>query len=182
MKDSKGAIREFRAAAAANPKEPNVHFGLGYLLWTERQYPEAATEFQTEVNNDPRHMQALLYLANSKIEMNRMDEARPLLEQVVRSIPNNSMGHLDLGIVYAEQDRKQQALAEFQTAAKLAPDDVNVHWRLGRLYRALGKTAEAKVELEKASNLNKAVNEGLLKMMSGLPAKDHEPEKSPAQK
>ena len=176
MKDTFGAIREFRAAVKANPKEPNVHFGLGYLLWTERQYPEAATEFQAEVDNDPHHMQAMLYLANAEIEMNRMDDAKPLLEKVVKSIPENSMGHLDLGIVYADEDRKQDALAQFQTAARLAPSDVNAHWRLGRLYMAMGKKAEAKVELDKASGLNKATNDGILKMMSGLPDKDHEQE------
>jgi tetratricopeptide (TPR) repeat protein len=35
MKDTLGATREFRAAVLANPKEPSVHFGLGYLLWTQ---------------------------------------------------------------------------------------------------------------------------------------------------
>ncbi len=173
MKDTFGAIREFRAAVKANPKEPNVHFGLGYLLWTERQYPEAAAEFQAEVNNDSHHMQAMLYLANSEIEMNRMDDAKPLLEKVVKGVPENSMGHLDLGIVYADADRKQDALEQFQAAARLAPSDVNAHWRLGRLYMAMGKKAEAKVELDKASSLNKATNDGILKMMSGLPDKDH---------
>lgn len=171
MKDTFGAIREFRAAVKANPKEPNVHFGLGYLLWTERQYPEAAAEFQAEVDNDPHHMQAMLYLANAEIEMNRMDDAKLLLEKVVKNIPENSMGHLDLGIVYTDADRKQEALAQFQTAARLAPSDVNAHWRLGRLYMAMGKKAEAKVELDKASGLNKATNDGILKMMSGLPDK-----------
>jgi tetratricopeptide (TPR) repeat protein len=173
MKDTYGAIREFRAAVAANPKEPNVHFGLGYLLWTERQYPEAASEFQAEIENDPRHVQAMLYLANSEIELNRQEDARPLLEKVVKDAPQNSMGHLDLGIVYDDEGRKQDALLEFQAAARSNPSDVNVHFRLGRLYRSLGKTAEAKAELDKASNLNKATNEGLLKMMSGLPGKDH---------
>jgi tetratricopeptide (TPR) repeat protein len=173
MKDTYGAIREFRAAVAANPKEPNVHFGLGYLLWTERQYPEAASEFQAEVDNDPHHMQAMLYLANSEIEMNRMDDAKPLLEKVVKNIPENSMGHLDLGIVYADAEHRQDALEQFQAAARLAPSDVNAHWRLGRLYLAMGKKAEAKVELDKASSLNKATNDGILKMMSGLPGKDH---------
>jgi tetratricopeptide (TPR) repeat protein len=173
MKDTFGAIREFRAAVKANPKEPNVHFGLGYLLWTERQYPEAAAEFQAEVDNDPHHMQAMLYLANSEIEMNRMDNARLLLEKVVKSIPENSMGHLDLGIVYADADRKQDALEQFQAAARLAPSDVNAHFRLGRLYMAMGKKAEAKLELDKASSLNKATNDGILKMMSGLPDKGH---------
>jgi len=114
--------------------------------------------------------------------MNRMEEARPLLEQVVKAIPNNSMGHLDLGIVYSEQDRKQEALVEFQTAGKLAPEDVNVHWRMGRLYLALGRKAEGKAELDKAQSLNKATNVGLLKVMSGLPAKDQGGTKSPEQK
>jgi tetratricopeptide (TPR) repeat protein len=173
MKDTYGAIREFRAAVAANPKEPNVHFGLGYLLWTERQYPEAASEFQAEIDNDPHHTKAMLYLANSEIELNRMEDARPLLETVVKSDPGSSMAHLDLGIVYADEDRKPEALAEFQAAEKLAPSDVNVHFRMGRLYRSMGKNAEAKAELEKASSLNKAANEGLLKIMSGLPGKDH---------
>ena len=81
MKDTVGAIREFRAAVKANPKEPNVHFGLGYLLWTKGQYPEAAAEFQAELDNDPQHLQAMLYLADAKMQMNQPDEARPLLEK-----------------------------------------------------------------------------------------------------
>ena len=175
MKDTFGAIREFRAAAAANPKEPNVHFGLGYLLWTERQYPEAAAEFQAEIDNDPHHTKAMLYLANAEIEMNRMEDARPLLESVVRDAPEDSMGHLNLGIVYTEEGRKEEALAELQKAARLAPADVNVHFRMGRLYRSMGKNAEAKEELDKASSLNRSTEEGLVKMMSGLPGKEHPP-------
>jgi len=182
MKDTYGAIREFRAAVAANPKEPNVHFGLGYLLWTERQYPEAATEFQAEIDNDPHHNQAMLYLANCEIEMNRISDAMLLLEAAVKSIPESSMAHLDLGIVYAEEDRKQEALAQFQTAAKLAPSDVNVHFRMGRLYRSLGNNAEAKAELDKASSLNKAENDGLLKAMSGLLNNDRKQDGSPEPK
>jgi tetratricopeptide (TPR) repeat protein len=42
MKDTIGTTREFRSAVQANPREPNVHFGLGYLLWKQMQYQEAA--------------------------------------------------------------------------------------------------------------------------------------------
>jgi len=65
---------------------------------------------------------------------------------------------------------KDEALREFQTAAKLAPGDVNAHWRLGRLYRTMGKTAEAKVEFDKAKTLNRNEDERLLKVMSKTPA------------
>ena len=39
LKNHVGAIEQFRAAVKADPTEPDVHFGLGYLLWGQRQYP-----------------------------------------------------------------------------------------------------------------------------------------------
>ncbi len=170
MKDPEGAMREFRAAIAANPKEPNVHFGLGYLLWTKGQYPEAAQEFQSELANDPHHLQAKLYLADAEMQMSKMDEARPLLEEIEKADPNIAMQHLDLGIVFAEEDRKQDAKSELEMAVKLAPKNVNAHYRLARLYRSMGMTAQAKAEFEKASGLNKAEDERLLKIMSTVPS------------
>ena len=55
MGDASGAIEMFRKAAKAKPSEPDVHFGLGYLLFTQKQYPEAIAEFQAELANDPNH-------------------------------------------------------------------------------------------------------------------------------
>jgi tetratricopeptide (TPR) repeat protein len=169
MHETIAATREFRAAVAANPREPNVHFGLGYLLWTQSQYQEAAQQFQAEIDNDPAHLQAMCYLADSRVRLNQMDEAQPLLERLVKLSPSNSMEHLDLGIVYSELGRKDDALAEFQAAAKISPSDVNVHWRMGRLYSSMGKKTEAKVELDKANTLNKAADEHLLQVMSRIP-------------
>jgi tetratricopeptide (TPR) repeat protein len=181
MKDTIGATREFRAAVQANPKEPNAHFGLGYLLWTQMQYPEAAQEFQAELEHTPDYTQAMLYLADADIQMNRTEAAGPLLEKLVKSDPAISMGRLDLGIVYAESGDKENALREFKAAAALKPDDVNVHMRLGRLYRSMGKTAEAKNEFDKASSLNKAADEALVDVMSGASEKSGTPPaKSPA--
>ena len=185
MKDTNGAIRELRAAVLVNPKEPNVHFALGYLLWTQGHTEEAAHEFQAELSNIPGHNQATLYLADSYLQMNRFEDARPLLEAVVKMSPTNSMGHLDMGIVYADAGRKEDALGEFKTAIKLKPDDVNAHWRLGRLYRSMGKTAEAKTEFDKSKSLNKIADERLLKVMSRVPQQERTPQgaaaASPAQ-
>jgi tetratricopeptide (TPR) repeat protein len=177
MKDTIGATREFRAAVQANPKEPNAHFGLGYLLWTQRQYQEASQEFQAELENTPDYAQAMVYLADAEIQMNRNDDARALLERVVKIDPAISLGHLDLGIVYAEANREEDALREFKAAAELKPDDVNVHMRLGRLYRSMGRTSEAKNEFDKARNLNRSAHDALITVMSNASEKDN---KSPA--
>ncbi len=161
MKDLPGATKEFRAAVEANPKEPNVHFGLGYLLWKQVQYPEAAKEFQAELENTPHYTQATLYLADCYIRMDRMDEAKPLLLEVVKENPGLYMGRVDMGIVYAAMGDNEEAVREFKAATRLEPDEVNAHMRLGRLYRSMGQTAEAEKEFDIAKGLNEATNEGL---------------------
>lgn len=176
MKDTVGATREFRAAVLANPKEPNVHFGLGYLLWMQGQTQEAAREFQAELNNDPEHTQATLYLADADIQMSRLEDARPLLEKLVKINPANSMGHLDLGIVYTEAGQRGDALRELKQATALKPDDVSAHYQLGRLYRSMGKTAEAKAEFDKTRTLNKTADDTLLKVMSKVPHQGSAPQ------
>ena len=156
----------FREAVKANPKEPGVHFGLGYLLWTQKQYSEAITEFQAELANDPNHAQSMLYLADAEIQSNQYAVAQPLLERAQKLDPSLPLSYLDLGIVYSETGRNADALRQLNRAAQLTPNDVNVHWRLARLYRALGRKDEAKVEFDKASTLNREADEALYKKIS----------------
>ena len=139
LKDVPGAIQQFRNAIKADPKEPDVHFGLGYLLWTQRQYAEAATELEAELANNPNHAQALTYLADADIQLNHPDLALPLLKKAVQIDPRLELAHLDLGILDADAGRQEEALQELKTAAELAPNDTDVHWRLGRLYGQSGK-------------------------------------------
>jgi len=165
MKDHAGAILQFRAAVKASPKEPDVHFGLGYLLWTQRQYPEAVSEFQVELANNPMHAQALTYMADAQMQLNHPELSPPLLEKALGIDPKLELAHLDLGVLYADAGRKDEALREMQAAVRLAPDDVNAHWRLGRLYRSMGEMEEAKAEMAKATKINRAADEDLAHKM-----------------
>jgi len=179
LKNHRGAIEQFRAAVKADPREPDVHFGLGYLLWTQRQYPEAVSEFQAELANNPNHIQAMIYLGDTQIRLKHPEEARPLLENALRIDPGRELAHLDLGILYADAGRQDGALREMKEAARLALEDVNVHWRLGRLYRSMGKKDEAKAEFDKASSITKAADDALVDKMGGAHAKDR-PAQQPA--
>ena len=171
MNDTAGAIDMFRKAVKAKPSAPDVHFGLGYLLLTQKQYPEAIKEFQAELVNNPNHAQALLYAAESEIQLNQYADAAPLLEKAVKLDPTLGLAHLDLGILAANDGRNDDALREFLAAEKLTPNDVNVHWRLGRLYRAMGRKEEAKAELDKASTITRSADQELYRKISGGQAK-----------
>lgn len=158
MQDHAGAIQQFRSAVKANPNEPNAHFGLGYLLWTQSQFPEAAQEFEAELTNDPDSAQAMAYLADSEIRMSQPDKALPLLQNAIRISPAMELPHLDLGILHADAGHREEALAEFTIAAKLSPNDFAVHYRLARLLKSMGRQQEAAVEFEKTNSLHQAAS------------------------
>jgi tetratricopeptide (TPR) repeat protein len=176
MKDHAGAIQQFRAAAKADPKMPNVHFVLGYLLWTQNQLEEAAQEFQAELTNVPNHPEVLTYLADVDIKLSNPGAAQPLLEEAIRIDPRIALAHLDLGIIYADADRKSDALREMKIAEQLDPNDTNVHWRLGRFYQAGGEKGEAKAEFDKTRNLQKAADEMIFKKLHEGQAKGKPPD------
>ncbi|MGD0735291.1 MAG: tetratricopeptide repeat protein [Terracidiphilus sp.] len=153
-----GAIEQFRAAVKADPKEPDVHFGLGYLLWGHKEYAEAIQEFEAELANNPNQAQALACLADTHIQMNHPELAQPLLEKAIQIDPGIELAHLDLGILYNDAGRRDDALRQLKIAEKLSPNDGNVHWRLGRFYQEAGKKEEAKAEFDQTKGLLKAAN------------------------
>ena len=91
MGDSAAAKKQFRAAILKNSSEPSVHFGLGYLLWSEGRWSEAANEFLLELQNDPNHTRARIYLADpwcGRLNLHR------LLRNWASSLPTNNQNHL----------------------------------------------------------------------------------------
>ena len=167
--DDAGAVEQFRSAVRANPKEPNVHFGLGYLLWKQSKVAEAATEFHAEIVNNPTQTNARAYLGDSYVILSKYAEAEPELLKAEADAPSIAMVHRDLGIVYANTHREDRAIKEFQLAITLDPQDVAPHWRLARLYQSSGRKDEAKLEFATASKMNKAADEALTSKISGTP-------------
>lgn len=165
------ATEQFRAAVKANPKEPNAHFGLGYLLWEQKHHDEAAKEFLAELENDPASVQARAYLGDTYVALNDYAKAQPELEKAAAEDPSTAFVHRDLGVVYADMGRKDDAITELQKAIALDPKDVAPHWRLARLYQSMGRKDEAKAEFDKASSMNKEADQALVdKLRQGQPS------------
>ncbi len=174
--DNAGAVQQFRAAVQANPKEPNVHFGLAYLLWAQKRYDEAIPEFKAELENDPRNDQAMIYLGDTYVQQNQFDLAKPVLERAVTNQDKVPLIHLDLGIVYMETGNPDAAAKELNRAVALEPDNVAAHFRLAKMYQSLGKKDEARAEFAKASSLNKKTDDALYRKIADANARpDRDP-------
>jgi tetratricopeptide (TPR) repeat protein len=169
--DNAGAVQQFRAAVQANPKEPNAHFGLAYLLWTQKKFDEAIPEFKAELENDPRNNQAMIYLGDTYVRQERFDLAREVLERAAHYQTSDPLIHLDLGIVYMETGDNDAAMRELNKTVALEPDNVTAHFRLATLYRSIGKKEEAKAEFVKANSLNKKKDDGLYQRIAAANAR-----------
>jgi tetratricopeptide (TPR) repeat protein len=161
MRDHEDAIQQFRNAVRADPKAPGVHFGLGYLLWAQSQFEEAAEQFQLEAENSANDAEDIAYWADANVRLNRADAARPLVEKALQLDSRQELPWLDLGILDAQAGNNEVAFRDFQTAEKIAPADVQVHWRLARLYQSMGKRAEAQAEFAKTKSLTQAADQSV---------------------
>lgn len=179
--DNAGAVQQFQAAVKANPKEPNVHFGLAYLLWAQKRYDEAIPEFKKELENDPQNSQAMIYLGDTYTQQGNFADAKTTLEAAGKYQPKFPLIHLDLGIADMETGENDAAIRELKDAIGLEPDNVTAHFRLATLYRKLGRRDEAKVEFAKASSLNKKTDDSLYKRIqdaNARPSADLKPPQS----
>jgi Flp pilus assembly protein TadD len=145
------ATKEFRSAIAKNPKEPNAHFGLGYLLWTQGKWAEAVSEFQLELQNDPRHARARIYLADSLVREAEYAQAQAELGKLSADEQSAALVHRDLGIIHAYGNRNADAVREFEMAVMLDPGEEETHLELARIYASMGKRDDASAERAKAS-------------------------------
>ena len=161
------AIAELETAARIAPNEPNVHFELGYLYFTQHDYERASAQFELELKNNPANAQALTYLADIKIRNNDDSAAQALLTRAVHLQNDIRLAYFDLGIVYANQKRNQDAIKALLRAEELDPKEPDAHYRLARIYMAVGEKQKADQEFAKTKDLHSKTAESLIQKVTG---------------
>ncbi len=69
------------------------------------------------------------------------------------AIKDNNIAHLNLGAIYQDEGRLNEALAEYRASAQVAPGYSRVHSNLGSVLDALGRPEEALAEYRLALQL-----------------------------
>ena len=164
---TKDAITEFLAAERVAPREPGVHFGLGYLYWELHDYDKAAPEFELELKNDSRNAQAYTYLGDIAYRNNQDVSAESFLKNAIHLQNGIRLAYFDLACVEAKQRHNSEAIEYFKHAERLDPHDADAHYRLGRIYMSLGEKQKAAEEFAKTKKLNQKTKESLINKISG---------------
>jgi tetratricopeptide (TPR) repeat protein len=159
------ALAEFRAAAQSNA--PDAHFSIGYLLWRDKHYNEAADEFRKELANNSGQYEALAYLGDCLLKQGDVDQASQYLHRSISQKDVLWITHYDLGIIAADQKNYPKAITELQRAANLNSKRAEVHYRLAQAYKAVGNGTKAQAELRAVSRLHEQRNQDLILKVHG---------------
>jgi len=96
---------------------------LGATALNGRNYDAALGRFREALAYDPRDLRAQLGLAIAYIRAGQDVSARSTLEGAILDHPDAPVLHVLLGDVYYGQEKTAEALAEWQKAYQMRPDD-----------------------------------------------------------
>jgi tetratricopeptide (TPR) repeat protein len=71
-----------------------------------------------------------------------------LLKNAIHLDPRLAKAHLQLADLYAERGDYQEAIPEYETAARVAPDLSETHYRLAIAYKRMGRSGQSAREMQ----------------------------------
>ena len=148
--DRTGAIADYRAALAADPQLPGVHFELAEALHSSPETSlkeEAEQEYRVAVAENPLDEKALSRLGDIVLEKGNLDEAEKYYKQALAIVPGEVDAEVGLASAYIQRGDMASALPFLESAVKADPGNILAHYRLSTVYRALHRPDDAKREL-----------------------------------
>ena len=100
--DLSGALQRANAYLAKNPKDAQARFLKGLILAEQNKSAEAIQIFTGLTEDFPELPEPYNNLAVLYAAQNKFDEAKNALEMAIRSHPNYSTAHENLGDIYAK--------------------------------------------------------------------------------
>ena len=154
MKNSDGAILEWKKAIDVAPRQPGVHYKLGDLYWSLSQWENATEQFRQELALDPANCMIHWKLGDILLRTNAdPNDALAGIDRALAGCPNLMEARADRARLLLKLHREQDAIAELRTVEKSDPAEPSTHFLLAQAYRATGKTQEAQSEMKSFSEL-----------------------------
>ena len=149
------ALDSFDKAQAADPNDSGVQSARAGVLLQIGRWKEAESALHRVLKTNPNDENALNGLGIiAWQDEQRYQQAVDYFQQAIRvhATPDsfNASLHNNLGAVCCEMGRCAEAIAHFQRAIELTPNDPEYHTNLGNAFGLMGRFAEARAEVERA--------------------------------
>jgi tetratricopeptide (TPR) repeat protein len=134
----------------AHPEDTNARYdrGIAFQMW--ERYQDAEHNFLETIRRDPTHYIAYINLAQVQAKLKRFDDAASTLERAIalaeQRRTNPAWAYLNLGQVYEDAGRVEEARAAYKAAIERNPKLIWAHYFYARFCEKLGET-DAAMEL-----------------------------------
>ncbi len=164
------AKKELEKALAANPSDDRVELALVHLLIATGQENEGTQRLRDFLTRHPKDQQAWYLLGKTYLSLSEQS-----LAQVNAIDPNSATAHEIAGEIDESMRNYDGALAEYNKAVQLAPNQPGAHYHLGNAFWLESKWASAQKEFEAELHNDPANCTTLWKLGNSLLAENGDP-------
>lgn len=146
----KGRLEEARKAfekcLEIEPRFTEARNNLGTILQEMKLLDQAEAEFKTALLDPAYPNRELPYfnLARLYVLQDRLEEALDNVQKAIQIQPRLAMAHNLRGVIMERKDNSVEAVASYEQAVKIVPDDVLFNYNLGTALFKSGSYARAK--------------------------------------
>jgi tetratricopeptide (TPR) repeat protein len=148
------AEAHYRESLAIEP-QPAIYNDLGFVLERQGLAEEAVGAYRKALELDPGSASAHYNMGSSLARSGEFAQAEKHLRAAVAKNPGTQT-YTGLGIVLSQQGKADEAVASLQAAIRADPKNAAAHQALAQAFTSLGRTEEARKELEMAKALERS--------------------------
>ncbi len=146
------AEQSFSRANVLDPENPKALFHLGFFALLRKDFPKAASFFQSALKQDPNYVDALFRLGNCYQEAGDRSRAGPLYELAFQLAPRFDI-RFSTGTLKEQLGNLDEALHIYVSLIKENPNILPLQVRYVSVLERLNKLEECRLALETASQL-----------------------------
>jgi tetratricopeptide (TPR) repeat protein len=170
------AEKIFAQVKSSSPDDVRAYTQLGMFYSSTGQKEKAVTEFRSLAAAKPNDPEAKLLLIETLLDLNRLEEAAPVLQALVGKSAKekgkeNPQLQLLYGRVLSSQGKYAEAAAILQKVITEEPDSASGHYYLGVAQKGLGQLSQAKASFAKGLDLAPKMNQASV-ALANLDVKD----------
>lgn len=149
-----------------NPNATEAFFYLANVFHVRGELGKAIKAFQRVLELDPHHTDAAISLSVIYNDIGKYEEAKAIFEKANNQVKNTqhqglsdphlnkkfSLKHYEIAEMYASYGRCDEALFEYNKAATLDPDNLEIRIKMAKTYTKKGFTSKAFEELKRLKN------------------------------
>jgi tetratricopeptide (TPR) repeat protein len=144
------AQAEYEKLLALRPDlATTIHQQMGFSLIQMKKYAEALEHLQKVMDADPTNVQIRAIAAQAALEGGMIDRGLEMLKSLDEGAIKTPDAFFNVGVALINANRPEDAIVYFGKSVALDAAYADGYFRRGLAYLQLGKTAEAKSDLQK---------------------------------